>query len=69
MTDEITRTMIDDHGFGGLGLGAGFLGGLIIGNMWNGSLLDIAQSATLPRSRCKLCMISFATYLQSFLGL
>jgi len=37
MADEITRTMIDDHGFGGLGLGAGFLGGLIIGNMWNGN--------------------------------
>ena len=37
MTDEVTRTFVDDHGFGGMGLGAGFLGGLIIGNMWNGN--------------------------------
>ena len=31
------RTIIDDNGVPGLGLGAGFLGGLIIGNMWNGN--------------------------------
>ena len=37
MSDDISRTIIDDNGVPGLGLGAGFLGGLIIGNMWNGN--------------------------------
>ena len=39
MSDDIARTIIEDGGVSGsgLGLGAGFLGGLIIGNMWNGN--------------------------------
>lgn len=38
--DEVTRTYIDGNGFGGLGtggtLGAGFIGGLVLGSLWNG---------------------------------
>lgn len=31
-------TVIDsDHGFGGAGLGAGFIGGLVLGSIWNGN--------------------------------
>ena len=39
--DEVSRTFIDNGGFGGLGtggtLGVGALGGLILGSMWNGN--------------------------------
>ena len=37
--DEISRTFIDGNGFGGMngaGLGAGFIGGLVLGSIWNG---------------------------------
>lgn len=38
--DEISRTFIDGNGFGGMGgagLGAGFIGGLVLGSIWNGN--------------------------------
>lgn len=37
--DEISRTFVDGNGFGGMsgaGLGAGFIGGLVLGSIWNG---------------------------------
>lgn len=34
--DEISRTFVDNNGFGGAGLGAGFIGGLVLGSIWNG---------------------------------
>lgn len=35
--DEISRTFVDNNGFGGAGLGAGFIGGLVLGSIWNGN--------------------------------
>lgn len=39
--DEVTRTVIDGNGFGGLGaggtLGLGAIGGLVLGSLWNGN--------------------------------
>ena len=42
--DEITRTLIPEGGFGGgnaLSLGAGAIGGLVLGSLWgNGGYAD-----------------------------
>ena len=35
--DEISRTFVDGNGFGGLGIGAGLIGGLVLGSLWNGN--------------------------------
>lgn len=29
-------TLVDNNGFGGAGMGAGFIGGLVLGSLWNG---------------------------------
>ena len=35
--DNVMPTVLDTNGFGGAGLGAGFIGGLVLGSIWNGN--------------------------------
>lgn len=37
MADMTMPTILDTNGFGGMGTGAGFIGGLILGSLWNGN--------------------------------
>ena len=34
--ESVAMPVLENSGFGGLGMGAGFIGGLILGNIWNG---------------------------------
>lgn len=35
--DNVMPTVLDTNGFGGAGMGAGFIGGLVLGSLWNGN--------------------------------
>lgn len=35
--DNVMPTVLDTNGFGGAGMGAGFIGGLVLGSIWNGN--------------------------------
>ena len=37
MADMTLPTIVEGNGFGGAGLGAGFIGGLVLGSIWNGN--------------------------------
>ena len=34
--DSVAMPVLENSGFGGAGLGAGFIGGLVLGSIWNG---------------------------------
>lgn len=36
-TVQLPTVLENDRGFGGMGLGAGFIGGLVLGSIWNGN--------------------------------
>lgn len=35
--ESVMPTVVDTNGFGGAGMGAGFIGGLVLGSLWNGN--------------------------------
>ena len=37
MADMVQLPTVVENGFGGAGMGAGFIGGLVLGSIWNGN--------------------------------